>query len=138
VTSREQAISNVLGELGVVVRRANSVARRTYADLTIVEQSLLSHIGSNPGCRATDIASTFQLNRSTVSRQLAALHELGLVEYGTDAARGQSLTLTASGHQRLADSHAVQGASLTERLADWSSADISAFAGMLARYNSDG
>ncbi len=91
----------------------------------------------HPGCRNVDIAAHFQLNKSTVSRQVANLVDLGLVEIrdsGSDV-RGQGLTLTDAGdrlRRRLADEVL---AALNERLASWSEHDLQTFADLMERFN---
>ena len=133
---RTRAIARIQAELTTVARRGTARVRRENEALSFVDQSLLSYIGANPGARAVDIATHFQLNRSTVSRQLGALAEFGLITAAEpDAGRGQALELTPAGERALEDAARVVQSALTERLADWTPADLSAFARMLERYN---
>lgn len=134
---RATSMARVQDGLTTISRRATARARQGYASLSLVDQSLVTYIGANPGCRNVDIASHFQLNKSTVSRQVTALADLGLVQ-GQDSGadkRGQGLALTDAGEQlrrRLAEEVL---AGLTERLASWSEDDLRTFAGMLERFN---
>ncbi|MGO4277036.1 hypothetical protein AB4Z22_45620, partial [Paenibacillus sp. TAF58] len=72
-----------------------------------------------------------------VSRQVAALIDLGLVEVndaGGDV-RGNGLRLTDAGStlsRTIADEVL---ASLTERLASWTEEDLKSFAGLIERFN---
>ncbi|GAB3573974.1 MarR family transcriptional regulator [Leifsonia lichenia] len=135
---RDDIIASIGAELTTVARRGTARVRRANEALSFVDQSLLSHIGANPGCRAVDIAAHFQLNRSTVSRQLAALAEFGLVASAEpDASRGQALRLTDAGTAALRDAASTVQAALTTRLSGWTADELRAFATMLARYNDD-
>jgi DNA-binding MarR family transcriptional regulator len=136
--SRENSIARVQDALITVARRGTARVRRENEALSFVDQSLLSYIAANPGTRATDIATHFQLNRSTVSRQLGALAEFGLITSSADSAksaRGQALRLTPAGEDAMRTSSQVVLGALTERMTDWPAADIERFAQMLERYN---
>lgn len=139
-SSRAALLDSIFEEINVVTRRGTARARRLAAPLSYVEHSLLQFIGTTRGCRATDIAASFHLNRSTVSRQVGSLLEHGLVEYsprGDDSHhRGRELQLTASGKSRLSSARSEQRKASFERLADWSDAELSTFAELLERYNS--
>ncbi|MET0783402.1 MAG: MarR family winged helix-turn-helix transcriptional regulator [Leifsonia flava] len=139
------AVARIRDELTTATRRGSARARRTHPSLSLVDQSLLNYIEANPGARGVDIAGHFQLHKSTVSRQLKILFELGLVQFAPDAAdpsagaqasRGQAIELTASGRILQAESSAELLAALTERLAHWDASDLETFAALLARYNS--
>ncbi|MCB5273530.1 hypothetical protein BJG92_01052 [Arthrobacter sp. SO5] len=135
---RTGGINAVYSEMETLSRRAVARTRRMSAPLSFVEHSLLTFIGTTPGCRATDIAADFQLNRSTISRQLTTLGELGLVEYTpqeNDAGRGRVLRLTERGRQLRERSVAAQRSVVTSRLKEWSEEDIAAFAAALGRFN---
>lgn len=139
-SSRAQLLDTIFEQINVITRRGTARARRLAAPLSYVEHSLLQFIGSTPGCRATDIASSFHLNRSTVSRQVASLLDHGLVEYaprGEDSHhRGRELQLTPSGKDRLSSARGEQRKASFERLVDWSEAELTTFAELLDRYNS--
>lgn len=136
----QQGIDTVYSELETVSRRAVARARHKSAPLSFVEHSLVTFIASNPGCRATDIAADFGLNRSTVSRQLSGLVELGLVEpgpaVGAEGRRGQALALTERGRDLLARSVDANRSALSDRLAGWTAAEVDALAAALHRLNS--
>lgn len=133
-------IDRVYSELERVSRRAVARARRRSAPLSFVEHSLVTFIATHPGCRAVDIAADFGLNRSTVSRQLAGLLELGLVSTGGDidagGRRGQVLSLTPRGDELLARSTEANRAALAETLGEWRPAEIADLAAALRRLNS--
>ncbi|GAA4174952.1 MarR family winged helix-turn-helix transcriptional regulator [Gryllotalpicola koreensis] len=139
-SSRAALLDDIFEEINVITRRGTARARRLAAPLSYVEHSLLQFIGATPGCRATDIASSFHLNRSTVSRQVASLLDHDLVEYKARSEdshhRGRELQLTASGRERLSSARGEQRKASLERLADWSDDELKMFAGLLDRYNS--
>jgi DNA-binding MarR family transcriptional regulator len=136
---RDDAIHRVQRELLTLGRRGTARVRREDEALSTVDRSLLGYIEENPGCRAVDMAAYFQLNRSTVSRQLAALFELGYVTSSggeaTAAGRGLALNLTADGESALARASKATFDSIERRLEGWSMDDLSTLARLLERYN---
>ena len=131
-------IARVQRELLTIGRRGTARVRREDEALSVVDRSLLTYIQDNPGCRAVDIATHFQLNRSTVSRQLGALLEHGYVAAADEAAgglRGIALRLTEAGSRAFLQSTRTVLDSVARRLEGWSHDDLEAFARMLERYN---
>lgn len=90
-------------------RRLSRVVTRLYVErmgevgLTVAQFTLLAAIGSNPGVRAADLAPALDLEKSTVSRELATLTGAGLVAVEPLGGRSQGLRLSAEGAARLAD-----------------------------------
>lgn len=141
-TSREpdarEPIARVQRELLTLGRRGTARARREDEALSVVDRSLLSYIQDNPGCRAVDIATHFRLNRSTVSRQLAALLELGHIAHEDEpvgGSRGIGLQLTEAGSTAIDRSSRAVLDSVAHRLEGWPRTDLEAFASLLERYN---
>jgi DNA-binding MarR family transcriptional regulator len=125
-------------ELNVLARRVRSEAHRLHPDLSFVAYTLLGHVQSTGGCRAVDLAGLYQLDKSTVSRQVADLERRGLLDR-VQGDRGQVLHVTTAGRAELDAAAAGQRAALTRRLDGWDEADRRAFAAYLERYNaSDG
>ena len=89
---------------------------------------------------AADLAAHYMLDKSTVSRQVATLEKLGLVERHPDPSdqRTQVLHPTAAGTEALASTQASRRAAYRERLGTWTSEDLEQFAQYLLRYNSTG
>ncbi|MFI6405559.1 MarR family winged helix-turn-helix transcriptional regulator [Streptomyces sp. NPDC050548] len=118
-------------------RRARASAGRLHPELSLVSYTLLSHLEERDGRRATDLAAHYALDKSTVSRQVAALERAGLIERRPDAEdhRVQVLHLTEAGRRILARVTANRQAAFRERLADWPEEDLRRFAGYLERYN---
>jgi DNA-binding MarR family transcriptional regulator len=77
------------------------------------------------------------LDKSTVSRQVAALERAGLIERRVDPEdhRVQVLQLTEAGTRILAQVTDSRRIAFRERLADWPAADLERFAAYLVRYN---
>ncbi|MGW1894367.1 MarR family winged helix-turn-helix transcriptional regulator [Streptomyces sp. NPDC002004] len=118
-------------------RRARATAARMHPELSLVSFTLLSHLQERGSCRATDLAAHYALDKSTVSRQVAALERAGLVERRPDPEdhRVQVLGTTAAGAQILAQVTAARREVFRERLADWPGDDLDRFADYLLRYN---
>ncbi|WP_330239623.1 MarR family winged helix-turn-helix transcriptional regulator [Streptomyces sp. NBC_00525] len=134
---REDSLDVIQRELTAFARRARAAAARLHPELPLVSYTLLAHIDDQQGCRATDLAAHYMLDKSTVSRQVAGLEKLGLVERHPDPDdhRIQVLHPTEAGTQALAASQASRRAAYQERLADWTADDLSRFAAYLLRYN---
>lgn len=133
---RDRDIETVYLHMQMITRRANARSRHLAEPLSYVEHSLLRFIADTPGARATDIAESFSLNRSTVSRQIGTLLELGYAAYDdSEAGRGRVLRLTDIGATRLEASAAVHKAAVVDRLEGWSQEQVSSFASSLQRYN---
>lgn len=135
---RDADIRAVFGHLQDMTRRATARSRRLNEPLTFVEYSLIRFIEATPGTRATDIAAAFSLNRSTVSRQVNTLIELGLVRYvdhDDEPGRGRVLDLTDHGRAQLAAAVDAQQEAIRDRLDGWTDAEVASFAAALARFN---
>ncbi|GGT05209.1 DNA-binding MarR family transcriptional regulator [Streptomyces griseoviridis] len=124
-------------ELTAFARRARASAGRMHPELSLVSYTLLGHLEERDGCRATDLAAHYALDKSTVSRQVSALERAGLIERRPDPddARVQVLHLTEAGRRILAQVTESRRAAFRERLAGWPEDDLVRFATYLARYN---
>ncbi|MFF0096418.1 MarR family winged helix-turn-helix transcriptional regulator [Streptomyces canus] len=131
------AVETIQREMTVFARRARASAGRLHPELSLVSYTLLGHLEERDGCRATDLAAHYALDKSTVSRQVAALERAGLVERRQDPEdhRVQVLLLTEAGRHILGQVTVSRRAAVGERLADWSPEDLERFAGYLVRYN---
>lgn len=67
-------------EMTAFARRARASAGRMHPELSLVSYTLLGHLEESGGCRATDLAAHYALDKSTVSRQVAALERTELIE----------------------------------------------------------
>ncbi|MDG9719669.1 MarR family winged helix-turn-helix transcriptional regulator [Streptomyces sp. DH24] len=118
-------------------RRARASAGRMHPELSLVSYTLLGHLEERGGCRATDLAAHYALDKSTVSRQVSALERAGLVERRrhTEDHRVQVLHLTEAGRRILAQVTESRRAAVRQRLTDWPAEDLERFAAYLLRYN---
>ncbi|MBR8639966.1 MarR family transcriptional regulator [Streptomyces tuirus] len=131
------AVETIQREMTVFARRARAAAGRMHPELSLVSYTLLGHLEESGGCRATDLAAHYALDKSTVSRQVAALERAGLIERRPDPAdqRVLVLHLTDAGRRILAQVTESRRAAFRQRLADWPAEDLSRFADYLVRYN---
>lgn len=133
---RGLATADILRALIVISRRGVADARIANLSLSMTDQSILGYIVDHPGCRSTDIAQAFRLNRSTVSRQLAGLMKLGIVCETADASgRGRPLELTDSGWAAYDEAIGILQGVVDETLDDWTDAEVARFAHDLQRFN---
>ncbi|WP_333772052.1 MarR family winged helix-turn-helix transcriptional regulator [Streptomyces sp. IBSBF 3136] len=121
----------------IFARRARASAGRMHPELSLVSYTLLGHLEESGGCRATDLAAHYALDKSTVSRQVAALERAGLIERRPDPGdhRVQVLHLTGAGRDILAQVTRSRRAAFRDRLAGWPEDDLVRFAAYLERYN---
>ena len=133
----DRAVEIIQREMTAFARRARASAGRLHPELSLVSYTLLSHLEERDGRRATDLAAHYALDKSTVSRQVAALERAGLIERRPDPEdhRVQVLHLTDAGRRILAQVTENRQAAFRERLADWPEEDLRRFAGYLERYN---
>jgi DNA-binding MarR family transcriptional regulator len=130
-------VETIQREMTAFARRARASAGRMHPELSLVSYTLLGHLEESGGCRSTDLAAHYALDKSTVSRQVTALERAGLVERHRDPEdhRVHVLHLTEAGRRILAEVTVRRRAAVGERLADWSAEDLERFAAFLVRYN---
>ena len=135
------AFEDLERELRVILRRAQSsgawLASQVHPKLDANAFPLLAHVYMNPGTRGSDVASHFGVGRGTVSRQLAKLEDLGLIIRTMDPedSRGQLVTLTPLGRQRIEQARAARVTALEAALQGWHESDVAMLAHLLARYS---
>ncbi|MFF8971934.1 MarR family winged helix-turn-helix transcriptional regulator [Streptomyces sp. NPDC014995] len=135
-----QAVQTIQREMTTFARRARASAGRLHPELSLVSYTLLGHLEESGGCRATDLAAYYALDKSTVSRQVAALQRAALIERRQDPQdhRVRVLHLTDAGRHVLAQVTESRRAAFRERLARWPQEDLERFAEYLVRYNAWG
>ena len=140
-TKRLMPYDVVERELGVIYRRAaatsRAMSREVHPDLEPSAYGLLVRIDDLPSIRLTDLAAYFGVNKSSVSRQVAQLEQLGLVGRTGDPSdrRASGLTLTTDGKSRLEAARAARRARLRGLLGTWADADVAELGQLLQRYN---
>ncbi|MFE0464198.1 MarR family winged helix-turn-helix transcriptional regulator [Kitasatospora sp. NPDC058965] len=136
MSGRDESIETIQRELTAFARRARHKASQMHPDLSLVMYSMLDLLTERGGCRAADLAAYFMLDKSTVSRQVRALEQLGYVSREVDPEdhRGQILRPTGSGLALLREAHEMRRLAFTERFEDWTDEDMARLAGYLVRY----
>jgi DNA-binding MarR family transcriptional regulator len=109
----------------------DAVERPTYL--------LLVHLVKDGPQRAVTLAEAVHSDPSTVSRQIAQLVRLGLVERTADPEDGRAtlLAATAEGHRVFEENRRTRTANIAAILADWEPADRRRFAELLGRFTTD-
>jgi DNA-binding MarR family transcriptional regulator len=121
----------ILHELTLYGRRVRTLVQRLHPDLSFVGYTMLGHVYDEGGCRAVDLARVYELDKSTVSRQVGDLIRRGLL----DRDQAGVLTVTRAGNRLLGDARRQQLTLLEERLSGWTADERRTFADLLRRYN---
>ena len=138
-----QTSQDVTDSVATLVRTGRHITQRLaaelYGDLPANGYALLADLERNGAQRCSQLAATFGLDPSVISRQLSALTGLGLIERRPDAADGRaSLTsLSPLGSQALAHTRALRGQWAAEALAGWSETDARALVDLIRRLTAD-
>ncbi|PHQ49241.1 MarR family transcriptional regulator [Streptomyces cinnamoneus] len=128
-------------ELTVFLRRARSssgeMAREVHPDLEPAAYGLLVRLVDAGQQRATDLAAYFGVGKATMSRQLRALGELGLVTRDPDPADGRAslIQLTDEGRARFTRVRDARRAQYMSKLADWDPTEVAELARLLHQLN---
>lgn len=131
-------------EIALLLRRSRAISARLagvlHKDLDGAAYGLLALLQDAGPLRASDLVNRLGLDKSTVSRQVATLVDLGLVERTADPADGRAQVLTPSpeGSARLARIRDVRRTRWEADLADWPAADVAALGDLLGRLNTIG
>ncbi|ONI72931.1 MarR family transcriptional regulator [Actinosynnema sp. ALI-1.44] len=140
---RESATHALERELSVLFGRARSVslslAARVHPELDAACYALLLHLGDVGPVRAADVVERTGLDKSTISRQIARLEELDLVERVADPHDGRArlVQLTDVGAQRLETVRTDRRARLHAILDSWPTDEITTFSTLLGKLNRD-
>jgi DNA-binding MarR family transcriptional regulator len=128
-------------EIGLLLRRARAISSRLAAqlhpDLDGAAFGLLALLQDAGPLRASDLVARLGLDKSTVSRQVASLVGLGLVERSADPDDGRAQVLTPSdeGAARLAQIRDARRARWEADLGHWPAEDVATLAELLHRLN---
>ncbi|MFB7928507.1 MULTISPECIES: MarR family winged helix-turn-helix transcriptional regulator [Streptomyces] len=128
-------------ELTVLLRRARAnqgeMAREVHPDLESSAYGLLVRLDECGNQRATELAGYIGVGKATMSRQLRALEELGLVAREPDPADGRAwlVALTQEGHDRVRRVREARRARYAGRLADWDTHEVTELARLLHQLN---
>lgn len=140
---REQAAQALESELSKLFGRARSVsltlAAKVHPGLDGASYALLLHLNDIGAVRAADVVERTGLDKSTVSRQIARLTELSLIERVPDPSDGRArlVQLTETGSERLAKVRNDRWQKLRAMFGKWSTDDLSEFSRLLGKLNAD-
>jgi DNA-binding MarR family transcriptional regulator len=128
-------------EIALLLRRSRAISARLaselHEDLDGAAYGLLALLQDAGPLRASDLVARLGLDKSTVSRHVAHLVDLGLVDRATDPVdgRAQVLTPSAEGSARLARIRELRRARWESDLGDWPAEDIEVLGRLLATLN---
>lgn len=128
-------------EMAVLFRRARSfsgeIAREVHPGLEPAAYALMLRVDEVGEVRMTDLAGYYGIGKPTVSRQIAMLTDLGLVQRVEDATdrRAAKLSMTEDGLTRLARARKARRARFERLLSSWDDADIRRFGELLGQFN---
>nr|WP_263973119.1 MarR family transcriptional regulator [Streptomyces dioscori] len=128
-------------ELTVLLRRARAssgeMVREVHPDLESSAYGLLVRLEERGRQRATELAAYIGVGKATMSRQLRALEELGLVAREPDPADGRAwlVHLTDVGRERFGTVRDARRARYVRELANWDRGEVAELARLLHRLN---
>lgn len=140
-TRRAEHLRTLEQEVGVLIRRVRRVigerARAVDPQLQPASYLMLGYLASHGPLRASAMAEVFDIDKGAISRQVAHLEELGLVDRTPDPADGRASLVSASDEavRRLEAVAADRRRWLDEQLGEWSEQELGDFAAVLGRYN---
>lgn len=136
---RRAASEQVERELTALFRRIRSfsfaVAEDVHPGLEPASYGMMGVIHDAGSMRGSDIVERLGLDKSTISRQVAQLVELGLAERvpDPDDGRARRVQLTERGVSELMTLRRERHRRLQVHFADWSDDDLEQVAGWLSR-----
>jgi DNA-binding MarR family transcriptional regulator len=128
-------------EIALLLRRARVISARLagelHPELDGAAYGLLALLQDAGPLRASDLVARLGLDKSTVSRQISHLVDLGLVDRAADPVdgRAQVLTPSAEGSVRLNRIREARRMRWEADLDDWPAQDVATLAELLARLN---
>ena len=140
-TELHEAFVRLEREIGLLLRRARAISNRLsselHPDLDGAGYGLLALLQDTGPLRAGDLVARLGLDKSTVSRQVANLVDLGLVDRAADPVdgRAQVLTPSAEGSARLTRIREARRARWEDDMADWPGDDVVRLGELLHRLN---
>jgi DNA-binding MarR family transcriptional regulator len=133
----EHSLEAIDLELAVLLRRLTSITTKKLGNMDRSAYLLLHQIISTGPARVKTLAMEFQLDISTVSRQVSSLEQKGYVYRIPDPLDGRaySLQITDLGKKEFNEYQHIRYTKLTEILNDWSDEDCETFGRLLRKYN---
>ena len=140
IDSRE-AYVRLEREVALLLRRSRAIqarlAGKLHSGLDGAAYGLLVLLDDAGPLRASDVVVKLGLDKSTVSRQVSSLVDLGLVDRQADPddGRAQVLNISVDGHRRLSELREKRRARWEADLADWDTSDVAVLGELLGRLN---
>jgi DNA-binding MarR family transcriptional regulator len=137
----DAAIEALEQQLSMLWRRARSnsykVARRVHPDMEPAAYGLLVILQREGSMRLTDIAASVGVGKPSVSRQIAMLEHLGLVQKEADPldGRAQAISLTDAGTRQLVAAQTARKQAFHELMEDWDVEDLTRLGTLIAALN---
>jgi DNA-binding MarR family transcriptional regulator len=138
---QHEAFVRLEREIGLLLRRSRALSARLAAelhpDLDGAAYGLLALLQDTGPLRASDLVGRLGLDKSTVSRQVSSLVDLGLVDRAPDPddGRAQVLTPSAEGSARLERIREARRTRWEADLSDWPAQDVAVLGELLGRLN---
>ncbi|MFI6844830.1 MarR family transcriptional regulator [Kitasatospora sp. NBC_00085] len=139
--SDDESVMAVEREVSLLFRRGRArvaeMSRRVHPQLEGMAYSMLAYIEQAGRVRVTDVGVHFAVGKATVSRQIRALEELGLVDREADPLdrRAALVSLTEDGRRRFLGARDARMERVRALMADWPEEDVVRFAELLHRFN---
>jgi DNA-binding MarR family transcriptional regulator len=138
----DPSVQRVESALTQLVRRIHRVELHSPTRSHRLERSaylVLVRLYDHGPQRLSELAAAFELDLSTVSRQVRSLDASGLIvrEADTSDRRASILRLTEDGRQAMYRTRALRRGRLRNVLANWPSEDVATFAELLERFGAD-
>jgi DNA-binding MarR family transcriptional regulator len=129
-STRDEAVERLIVGLvrfGRAVRSRSGDWGHAVRDLTGADIVTLGVVERGTSTRPGQIAAALGVDPSVVSRQLATLHRLELIERSIDPLDGRAelIGITSQGRERLQHARTAMCEALAARLTDWDLAGIS-------------
>ena len=141
--ARESQVDRLEEQLALFHRRSRrflrSFATRVHPDMDASTYAVLLVVAQAAPLRLNELAEEFGLDKSTMSRHVSTLIQLGLVQRDPDPLDGRAFLLRPSpdGQSRLAAATAARRGEWRGRLDGWSTTELTEFVAGLIRLNSD-
>jgi DNA-binding MarR family transcriptional regulator len=129
-STRDEAVERLIVGLvrfGRAVRSRSGDWGHAVPGLTRADIVTLGVVERGGSSRSGQLAATLGVDPSVVSRQLATLHRLGLIERSVDPLDGRAelIGISTQGREQLQQARAAMCDALAARLTDWDLAAIS-------------
>ncbi|ANH37137.1 MarR family protein [Nocardioides dokdonensis FR1436] len=141
MTAPAEPLKRLEQEVSVLIRRIRRViglrSRAVHPELQPASYLMLSYLADQGPVRASSMAETFTIDKGAISRQVAHLTQLGLVERTQDPDDGRASLVSASpaAVARLEEVKEQRRRWIADRLDDWDPDELETFIALLSRYN---